>query len=403
MGNWESDVARRPLLTPTAIANVAFVPTGIVTVLLGPIMPTLAARWSLNDTQSGDLFFVQFAASTGGVVLSGTLVPRLGHRLVLVLGLIFMAAGVCTLLLGSWVWGMVSVAGFGFGQGLIVPTGNLLVAEVNPETKASALTLLNFSWSVGAVACPVLLAPFQRTHRASTFLWVLAGCILLIAVSLPRIVLPPLSRSQQDSAASGQSLGSLMKTPAAIALAVLFFTYVGTETAVGGWLASYAKRIMQGAGTMWVTTPSFFYGGLLSGRIFAPSLLRRIPEVKLARMSMLLALLGVTGLLASPSVTGVMVGAVVVGVGLSPIYPIVIALLSHSFGPAAARLGSVMFALAGLGAGCGPWIVGFTSTQMSSLKLGLAVAWLGCAVLIVLLWRNWPAPVAAMADGIDTL
>jgi fucose permease len=314
-----------------------------------------------------------------------------------------MAAGVGTLLLGSWMWGMVSVAGFGFGQGLIVPTGNLLVAEVNPESKASALTLLNFSWSVGAVACPVLLAPFQRTQRASTFLWVLAGCILLIAASLPRIALPCVSRSQRESATSGQSLGSLMKTPAAMALAVLFFTYVGTETAVGGWLASYAKRIMQGAGTMWVTTPSFFYGGLLSGRIFAPSLLRRIPEVRLARVSMLVALLGVTGLLASPSMTGVLVGAVVVGVGLSPVYPIVIALLSHSFGSAAARLGSVMFALAGLGAGCGPWIVGFTSTQMSSLKLGLTVAWLGCALQMILLLRNWPTPLASMTDGIDTL
>ena len=394
MGNFESDVARRPLLTPTAIANVAFVPTGIVTVLLGPILPTLAARWSLNDTQSGGLFFAQFVASTGGVVLSGTLVPRLGHRLVLVLGLIFMAAGVSTLLLGSWVWGMVSVAGFGFGQGLVVPTGNLLVAEVNPETKASALTLVNFSWSVGAVACPFLLAPFQRTQRTGTFLWVLGAGLLLVAGALSRIALPPLSRSREDSSTSGQSLGRLMSTPAAIALAVLFFTYVGTETAVGGWLASYAKRIVQGAGTIWVTTPSFFYGGLLAGRIFVPVLLRRMPELKLARMSMLLALVGVSGLLASPSVTGVMVGAAAVGVGLSPVYPIVIALLSHCFGAAAARVGSVMFALAGLGAGCGPLIVGFTSTQMSSLKLGLTVPLLGCAVVLGFLLRRWPTSVA---------
>jgi len=393
MGNLESDVAVRPLLTPTAIANVAFVPTGIVTVLLGPILPTLAARWLLNDTQSGGLLFVQFVASTGGVVLSGTLVPRIGHRLVLVLGLIFMAAGVSTLLLGSWVWGMVSVAGFGFGQGLVVPTGNLLVAEVNPETKASALTLVNFSWSVGAVACPFLLAPFQRTQRTGNFLWLLGAVVLVVAGMLSRIALPPLSRSHEDSSTSGQSLGRLMSTPAAIVLAVLFFTYVGTETAVGGWLASYAKRIVQGAGTIWVTTPSFFYGGLLSGRIFAPALLRRIPELKLARMSTLLALVGVAGLLASPSMKGVMVGAAVVGVGLSPVYPIVIALLSRSFGAASARLGSVMFALAGLGAGCGPLIVGFTSTQMSSLKLGLTVPLLGCAVLLVLL-RSWSAPVA---------
>jgi len=231
------------------------------------------------------------------------------------------------------------------------------------------------------------------------FLWVLAACVLVVAMALWRIALPSLSRSRDQSAPPEQSLVRLLGTPAAIALAVLFFTYVGTETAVGGWLASYAKRMMQGAGTMWVTTPSFFYGGLLLGRILTPALLQRMPEVKLARWSMIVALLGVAGLLATPSVTGVIVGAAVVGVGLSPVYPIVIALLSHSFGAAATRLGSVMFALAGLGAACVPLIVGFTSTQMSSLKLGLAVPFLGCAVLLRLLWRNWSAPVAQNGCG----
>jgi len=37
----------------------------------------------------------------------------------------------------------------------------------------------------------------------------------------------------------------------------------------------------------------------------------------------------------------------VIGLGLSAIYPITIALLSYTFGAAATRLGSVMFALPG--------------------------------------------------------
>ena len=394
MGSWESEDVRQPFLTPTAVAHAAFVPTGIVTVLLGPILPTLAARWSLNDTQSGDLFFAQFVASTGGVVLSGTLVPRFGYRVVLVLGLMFMAIGVGTLPLGSWLWGVASVAVFGFGLGLTIPTANLLVAEVNPQGRASALTLLNFSWSVGAVACPFLLAPFQRTQHTSRFLFALGGCIMLVAVSLAGVSLPRLSRGGDDlSATSGKSLASLMRTPAAIALAALFFVYVGTENAVGGWLASYAKRIMHSAGTMWVTTPSFFYGGLLLGRVVAPAILRRVAEVKLACLSTALALLGVAGLLASGSVGGVMVSAGVVGVGLSAVYPITIALLSHNFGSAATRLGAVMFALAGFGAACVPWIVGFTSTQMSSLKLGLTVPLVGCLILLGLFLGNWSRPV----------
>ena len=111
MNSGETEVARRPFLTPTAVAHIAFVPTGIMTVLLGPVLPSLAARWSLNDAQAGELFTAQFLASTVGVALSGVLVPRLGYRLVLVLGLAFMALGVGTLPLGSWALGMSSVFG----------------------------------------------------------------------------------------------------------------------------------------------------------------------------------------------------------------------------------------------------------------------------------------------------
>jgi len=386
----QSQAVQRSLLTPTAAAHATFVPTGIVTVLLGPLLPTLTSRWALNDTQAGDFFFMQFAGSTGGVALSGVLTPRLGYRMVLVLGLLFMAAGVATLLLGSWWLGMASVAAYGFGFGLTVPTSNLLVAEANPAGKAAALNLLNFTWSVGAVACPFLLAPFQRSQHTSVFLFVLAGGIVLVAATLAGVSLPSVrAESGESTVGARESLGRLMSTAPAIALAALFFVYVGTENAVGGWLATYAKRIASGAGTMWVTTPSFFYGGLLVGRAIAPALLRRVVPVKLARVSITVALLGVVGLLVTRSMAGVMCGASVIGLGLATVYPITISLLPQTFPKAAARLGSVMFALASIGGACVPWMVGFASTQRSSLQLGLLVPLAGCGVMLGLYCLSW--------------
>src|SRR5690348_3216420 len=74
---------------PTLAAHIAFVPCGLVTVLLGPLLPSLATRWNLSDTQSGDLFFAQFLASSIGVLISGALVPRRGYRFAILLGLAF--------------------------------------------------------------------------------------------------------------------------------------------------------------------------------------------------------------------------------------------------------------------------------------------------------------------------
>ena len=84
-----------------------------------------------------------------------------------------------------------------------------------------------------------------------------------------------------------------------------------------------------------------------------------------------------------------MASACVIGLGLSAIYPVTIALLSHTFGAAATRLGSVMFALAGFGGAFIPWLVGFSSTQMSSLKLGLTVPLVGAAAMLALYLRAW--------------
>ena len=58
--------------------QIAFLPTGILTTLLGPMLPILMARWAMNDTQAGNLFLVQFLASLTGVQISGVQLARWG-------------------------------------------------------------------------------------------------------------------------------------------------------------------------------------------------------------------------------------------------------------------------------------------------------------------------------------
>src|SRR3984885_3073239 len=126
--------------------QLAFFPTGIPPTLLGPMLPILIARWAMNDTQAGNLFLVQFLASLVGVQLSGVLLARFGFRPAFMLGLLLMGGGAAALLMRSTTLGMVSIATYGLGLGLIVPSDNLLIAEVSSGSKsrAGAVTLLNF-------------------------------------------------------------------------------------------------------------------------------------------------------------------------------------------------------------------------------------------------------------------
>src|SRR5713101_7680660 len=138
--------------------QIAFVPTGILQTLLGPMLPILIARWALNDTQAGNLFLVQFLASLAGVQLSGLLLTRWGYRPAFLSGLLLMACGVSTLLLGSSALGMAAVAAYGLGLGLVVPSDNLLIAEIGSGSDPGA----------GSASQASSQAASQRSSRASS-------------------------------------------------------------------------------------------------------------------------------------------------------------------------------------------------------------------------------------------
>ena len=375
----------------TWAAYASFVPIGIATVLLGPMLPTLSARWSLNYSQAGALFTVQYLASTVAVALSGVLVTRRGFRFAMKSGLLLMSAGVGLLLAGPKIMGIVCIAASGFGMGVAIPAANLLVAEVNPGRRSATLNLLNFCWSVGAVGCPFLVAAAAKSQAIPLFLGGVAAFGLLVAIGIAvmpsRIVEPSVAKDSVQNTAPAIP----WKSSAVLILALLFFLYVGVENGFGGWVASYAKSLGNLTPAMAVMTPSFFYAALMVGRWLAPVLLRLTAEIRLVQAGLLMACAGMAGLVSSHGLLGVTVSASLAGLGLSYVYPITISLLSREFGLASSRVGSLMFTMSNIGGAFMPWMVGASSNHFGSLKAGLAVPLIGCAAMYGLYLREWKA------------
>jgi fucose permease len=375
----------------TWAAYASFVPIGIATVLLGPMLPTLSARWSLNYSQAGALFTVQYLASTVAVALSGVLVTRRGFRFAMKSGLLLMSAGVGLVLAGPKMMGIVCIAASGFGMGVAIPAANLLVAEVNPGRRSATLNLLNFCWSVGAVGCPFLVATAARSQAIPFFLAGVAAFGLLVTIGIavmPSYIVEP---SATKDAVQRTAAAIPWKSGAVLILAALFFLYVGVENGFGGWVASYAKSMGNLTPAMAVMTPSFFYAALMLGRWLAPLLLRRTDEIRLVQAGLLMACAGMAGLVSSHGLRGVTVSASLAGLGLSSVYPITISLLSREFGVASSRVGSLMFTMSNIGGAFLPWMVGASSTHFGSLKAGLAVPLIGCAAMYGLYLREWKA------------
>lgn len=374
-------------------AHAAFVPIGIVTVLLGPLLPVLSVRWSLNYSQAGSLFSAQFLGSTAGVILSGFAVSRWGFRFAISAGLFATSVGVGALPFSSRWPGFICICCYGVGLGLAIPAINLYVAVMNPERRSAALSLLNFSWSVGAVACPFLVAAAVKVDKIQIFLLMLGAFLLLVFLGIAAMSSPfvELAAVRNEERPDASSLRRNQRSP--LVLAALFFLYVGAENAFGGWIASYAKTLPTRSLTLPVMTPSFFYAALMVGRWIAPLVLRKIDEIKTAQAGLSIACIGMAGLVLSRTLPMVVASVSVAGLGLAAVYPITISRLSQEFGPAAARAGSIMFTMANLGGAFLPWLVGYSSNSYHDLRAGLAVPFVATVLMYALYLRKAEAVV----------
>jgi fucose permease len=270
----------------------------------------------------------------------------------------------------------------GVGLGLTVPTTNLLVSDLNPEKRAAALSLVNFSWGIGAVASPLLVGLLQQVNPTALLQYAIAAVLIILAASLKFFAFPARAGTEERSTAHTDS--RIWRNRFVPILGALFFLYVGSETSVGGWIATYAQRVMTNAGATWAMMPSFFWAALLAGRGIAPLILQHIAEERVARAGLTLAALGIVLLLVSRNGWELAASAGLAGLGFSSVYPIVIANLSHKFGSMASRIGGLTFTLAGLGGATLPLLVGYLSTRYTSLRTGLIVPLLGCSAMFTL-------------------
>ena len=237
---------------------------------------------------------------------------------------------------------------------------------------------------VGAVTAPPLIAFLQRSNDTQAFLLGLAAALTLTAAALARSA--PVPRQEATDSVPGSvtwwNRGVLL-------FGALLFVYVGTETAIAGWVGVYAERLNLTSAIGAVAAPSVFWGLLLLGRALAPLVLLSMPEERLVGLGLLLATAGVGAMLVANS-AGIFFFAVMLGgLGLSTVFPITVSLFTRTFEGQAARLAGPVFALAGLGGATLPSLVGFISAQLGSLKAGLFVPLLGCVLMLAL--HGWRA------------
>ncbi len=354
------------------VLGTGFGLTGAGTVMLGVLLPTISQKWGLPDDAAGFLFFLQFLGSSCGALLTGSNRVRS-----LMTGYGFLVASTCALAFAN-IHLLFPVFFFvGLGLGMAMTATSLLFSDRYGDDRAAKLERLNFAWSAGATAAPVLILPFLQLTNLRPLFFTFQGLFLLLFLwaYLRERQGTPIPNSILDEARpqKAASFGAVLP------LVILAMLAVGVESSLSSWLTTYSHRAdLLNAGGAVFATSLFWLGMTLSRLAFSTRLLAMIGRQRLLHLTIWCAVASVAVLIATHNPAVIRIASGLAGLSVGPLYPLLLSFLLDR----SSR--GWIFAVAGMGSALFPWLTGILSVHYGSLHFGL-IAPCGAALLMVVL------------------
>ena len=279
-----ASVVPSPTFPSSLLMHASFLLAGLGTALLGPILPLLSQQWHLPDARSGLLLTAQFCgAFTGGVsvsrYLTRSLAVGLGSAAAGFLGFAFapgLAPACVCLYLG------------GYGLGQIITAVNIIAGRRYTDHRASALALLNFTISLGAMLAPLLTAwlvphfPLHALLRSFGISFFFVGSLMLVE----RLRATGVPEMQQQAATA---VHSRLAPRLFLVFCLLLVFYGGLETCLSGWLTTYALRYGDRSLAISEYTTLLLWASITGGRALSSAVLLRVGTRTVQRASLVLA------------------------------------------------------------------------------------------------------------------
>jgi fucose permease len=350
---------------PIATASLSVALTGISSIMIGSLLPSIVTDLHLTNIQTGILTGSPGFGYLAGVLLAGFLGDRVGYQLFWRLGAfagflalvgVALAPSFGLMLIGTSAIGLVP----GFFDGSINP---LLVILAN-DRPASTLNRVHSFFGIGVTIGPLLvgLALYSGLHWRWHFcLAATLAIVVLIAVLRLSFRKQPIPRP---------ALSTLFRSrPLAYAI-IAAAMYGGLEVIMLSWTVLYLNRVRLVSPATASLAVSLFGFTLMVGRFAASSIAEQIGYKRLVVGGGLAAALGLVLMLFLPGQILPWLGIGVTGLAMSGIFLTITAEVNSESPGLGGTVTAIVSAASGLGKMLLPLAIG-QLTQSINLSSGL--------------------------------
>jgi len=325
---------------------------GIVLFLMGTLLPTL----HVSAARAGSLGSAPLVGILIATVLAGPILDMQGARRMLILALALISGSIALIpSLRDYRLLEICCLTYGLGGGILNTAANVLIADLNARGRSSALNVLGFFFSAGAVLGPLLMSVGGGELSPALVLRILAGLTAAVLIPVATFRFPPPLRAGIEL----RVLFSVLNQPAVWLFGVLLIFESGSENCMFVWsgkIVTSALRVTPTQGSLGLVALGAALG---FGRLAAVLWLRWLGNSGTIYLSIAMVLTGILIALAGRSLPAMIVSMIVIGFGISAIYPTILGIAGDRFTGETGTVFGAIIALGLPGGAAGPAVAGY--------------------------------------------
>ena len=287
---------------------LAYFAFGMITNVLGVIIPEAIKQYSLTNFEGGLLAFSFFVAYGIFSIPTGMLLDRFGAKPLLLVGVGLMAFG-CLFVVWADTYPLLLAMTFAIGVGvtMVQTAGNPLIQHLDVlENYHRNLTLTIGFCGIGAFLGPFLLAIIRGTGRNWQSLYIVFALLCFVLLALLAISNFAGTRTASDSKFRADQIGKLLANPLVLMYCLGIFCYVGAEVGTASWIVKFFQNVhgtstevanLESASFLVKVLPTLpalvvalFWGLQGTGRLVSGAVLKKFGSRRILRIYSFMAL-----------------------------------------------------------------------------------------------------------------